>query len=292
VGHQVVCACRAVSLEHYQDLRRRRLEGLAQTPGIEWRWGLSFGDEAFVQLAGEGPWDLLAHHAAQVGDYKSPAFDVNGALAANTRNLREVLAAMTAAGSRRVLLSGSIFEPDEGAPSPTPRAFSPYGLSKGLTYQVYRYHAEMAGMALGKFVIPNPFGPLEEPRFTAHLMRTWREGKVVEVKTPDYVRDNIHVNLLAQAYRTCAEKLVAGSASVMRFNPSGYAGSQGAFTELYAREMRLRLGWPCELALATQTDFAEPLERVNTEPATQWAANWDEGNAWDGVAEYYRNGVA
>jgi nucleoside-diphosphate-sugar epimerase len=168
----------------------------------------------------------------------------------------------------------------------------PYGLSKGLTWQVFRYYAEAAGVPLGKFVIPNPFGPYEEPRFTAYLMRTWREGKIAEVRTPDYVRDNIHVDLLGQAYRACAERLVAGSAKVMRFNPSGYAGSQGAFAQRYAQEMRARLGWACELALARQTDFAEPLERVNTEPATQWAPNWDEGKAWDGVAEYYRNGVA
>ena len=65
-----------------------------------------------------------------------------------------------------------------------------------MTFQFFRYYCHEAGLALGKFVIPNPFRPFEEPRFTAYLMRNWREGKPAEVKTPDYLRDNIHVDLL------------------------------------------------------------------------------------------------
>jgi len=44
-------------------------------------------------------------------------------------------------------------------------AFSPYGLSKGLTAQAFRYWCGALDVPLGKFVLPNPFGPFEEPRF-------------------------------------------------------------------------------------------------------------------------------
>ena len=40
-------------------------------------------------------------------------------------------------------------------------------------------------------MIPNPFGPYEEPRFMAYLMKTWLKGEVARVQTPRYVRDNI-----------------------------------------------------------------------------------------------------
>jgi nucleoside-diphosphate-sugar epimerase len=248
---------------------------------------MSFGDPAFLALVKEEPCALLAHHGAQVGDYKSANFDLLGALAANTRNGREVLQAFAAAGGRGMVLSGSYFEPDEGHGGASARAFSPYGLSKGLTYQVFRYYAETTGLAFGKFVLPNPFGPYEEPRFTAYLIKTWREGKVAEVKTPDYVRDNIHVDLLAEVYRVFAERVAAQGPVLSRINPSGYAETQGAFAQRYAREMRPRLGWDCALTLGSQPDFAEPLERVNTEPATQWCPDWDEAQAWDGVADFY-----
>ena len=103
-------------------------------------------------------------------------------------------------GLKSVVLTGTYFEAGEGAGNEPQRTFSPYSLSKTLTFDAFPALCRDAGLPLGKFVIPNPFGPFEEPRFTAFLMNNWREGKPVEVKTPDYLRDNIHVDLLAAAY--------------------------------------------------------------------------------------------
>ena len=78
---------------------------------------------------------------------------------------------------RRLLALRSVEGPDRGGrPPPLPRIRAPFG----------------------KFVIPNPFGPLEEPRFCAYLVRTWKKGETARVNTPLYVRDNIHVSLLAR----------------------------------------------------------------------------------------------
>src|SRR5262249_9516191 len=119
-------------------------------------FGCSFGDAAFLELAAKGC-DVLCHHGADVTNYKSPAFDALGALQNNARNVGGVMDALRAAGGARILLTGSVFENDEGAGSEGLPAFSPYGLSKGLTYQVFRYYAGRSGLTLGKFVIPNPF---------------------------------------------------------------------------------------------------------------------------------------
>ena len=62
-------------------------------------------------------------------------------------------------------MTGSVFEQDEGVGNAPMAAFSPYGLSKGLTAQAFRYGCGTLDVPLGKFVIPNPFGPFEEPRF-------------------------------------------------------------------------------------------------------------------------------
>ena len=116
----------------------------------------------------------------------------------------------------------------EGAGSQGLPDFSPYGLSKALTYQVCRYDCTRAGIGLGKFVIPNPFGPYEEPRFTAYLIKNWLAGATPNCSSPSYVRDNIHVSLLAKVYVQFAKQLPAHG--FVRINPSGYAESQGAFT--------------------------------------------------------------
>ena len=182
------------------------------------------------------------------------------------------------------MLTGSVFEANEGAGTAPLRPFSAYGLSKTLTADLVRFGCETAGIPLGKFVIPNPFGPLEEPRFCAYLIRRWQAGQAAEVRTPAYVRDNIHVDLLASAYAAFAERVAIGSGFI-RANPGGYVETQGAFAERFAREIELRTGLECPVILASQTEFSEPLVRINTD-RTQ-VPGWSESAAWDAIADYY-----
>jgi UDP-glucose 4-epimerase len=187
-----------------------------------------------------------------------------------------------------VLLTGSVFEAGEGAGSEGLPNFSPYGLSKALTAQVFRYHCRKAGMGLGKFVIPNPFGPWEESRYTAYLMKAWLGGTVPSCASPLYVRDNIHVSLLARAYVRFAGELPA-TPGFTKLSPSGYAESQGAFTLRLASEMRPRLSLPCAVELNKQVEFPEPRVRINTDVLDAQVLGWDEAAAWDEMAAYYRS---
>jgi nucleoside-diphosphate-sugar epimerase len=249
--------------------------------------GVSFGDDRFLALVREGPWDLLAHHAADAANYKSVDFDAVAALRNNTRNVSAVLDALRQGGCRKILLTGSFFEGGEGAGSQGLPDVSPYGLSKALTAQVFRHYARRAELSLGKFVIPNPFGPHEEPRYTAYLVKSWLAGETPSCATPAYVRDNIHVSLLAKVYVRFAEELppVPGFA---RVNPSGYAESQGAFTRRVAEEMARRLGRPCPVELKPQLDFPEPRVRINTDVPDSRSLGWSESAAWDDLARYYQ----
>lgn len=271
--------------DEYLDVARRNRVALASATSRP-IYGCSFGDERFLALIREGGWDVLCHHAADVTDYKSPNFDVVAALRNNTHNLPAVLDALQAAGCHRLLLSGSVFEGGEGAGSQGLPDFSPYGLSKALTCRIFAYYCERAGVGLGKFVIPNPFGPFEEPRFTAYLMKTWLAGDAAVCSSPAYVRDNIHVSLLAKLYVRFAAEFPA--TVFTRINPSGYAESQGAFTLRMAQEMRPRLKLPCLVELKKQVDFPEPRVRINTDIPDLNAVDWDEPSAWDEMAHYYQ----
>ena len=104
--------------------------------------------------------------------------------------------------------------------------------------------------------------------------------------SPAYVRDNIHVSLLAKVYARFAAEFPA--TGFTRINPSGYAESQGAFTLRMAQEMRPRLGLPCLVELKKQTDFPEPRVRINTDILDVDTLGWDESTAWNDMARYYQ----
>jgi len=269
----------------YEGRRGDRARALANFGRIE--SGVVFGDDRFLELAADpAGWDLLAHHAAEVRDYHSADFDVAAAVASNTNRVREVLGRLRGNGCRRILATGSVFEGGEGAGSDGLPSFSPYGLSKSLSWQAIEFHARAADLVAGKFVIPNPFGPFEEPRFTAYLMKTWHAGHAAGIRTPDYVRDNIHVDLLAKAYVRFAEQM-PDVGSTVHVSPSGYVESQAAFAERFAAAMRSRLDLDCRLEYGRQEHFDEPRIRIGTTPATSLVPDWTEDAAWDGVAEYY-----
>lgn len=283
-GHTVVAPLKRCVTD-YSGLRGERVGELKRVAEVV--DDCAFGSGRFLDLAGTGSWDALCHHAAHVGDYRSPEFDVTAAVAENVHNLGAVLKALVSRGAGRLILTGSVFEQDEGAGTTPLCAFSPYGLSKGLTWQYFRYFCEAFQISLGKFVIPNPFGPFEEPRFCSYLARSWMKGGIPTVRTPLYVRDNVPVDLLALAYVDFATK-APPLPGVAKLNPSFYVESQGAFARRFAKEMTWRLGVACPVDLLEQTAFDEPLVRINTDRINGQSHHWSEVAAWDALAEYYK----
>ena len=283
-GHTITAAL-SLPATTYNGLRQQRLTALP-TACIK-KFNAPLGSPAFIKIIKQQPhWDLLCHHAACMRDYKTPSFDVIAALKENTRNAPTVLAQLKQRGCQRIVLTGSVFEAGEGGECQA-AALSPYGLSKSLTTAYFHYYALQEKLRLGHFVIPNPFGPLEEPRFTAYLIRTWKNAAVANVNTPDYLRDNIHVSLLAKAYVQFINTLPSNT-GFSRLRPSGYVETQGKFARRFACEMRKRSTLPCRLKLAVQTDFGEPMKRINNQPLDSKALAWSEKKAWDDIAQFYR----
>jgi len=283
-GFEVVAPLRAAPAQ-YEGVRADRVRKLADVAEIV--PNCPFGEPAFMELISANRFDVFCHHAARVADYRSLDFDLVLALSENTRNIRVVLEKLASNGLRSVVFTGSVFEANEGAGNLPLRAFSPYGLSKTLTSEVLQYWCTHYNIPYAKFLIANPFGPFEEPRFCAYLIKTWRGGQTAEVRTPSYVRDNIHVDLLALAYADFVKRAVEEKTSE-KFGPMGYAETQGAFADRFAAAMRPRLGWDCGVRLLRQTEFSEPLARINTHVIDTNALGWSEEAAWDGIADYYR----
>lgn len=280
-GHRVIATLTGPR-ESYRGLRAKRL---AQLDGrVEFLEGVSFGDDIFCRTVEAEGVEVVGAHGARVAGYRDPAFPYLEATAANVNGIDEVVGALSRVGGRLVV-TGSVFEADEGIGSGDGRAFSEYGLSKTLSWQVFRYFAVKAAVPLVKFVIPNPFGPFEDERFVAHLMRTWGTGGVAEVRTPLYVRDNIHVQWLASAY---ADAVATDHSEAVRFvRPSGYIESQGSFARRVAAAVGERTGWECRLELAESHVFEEPAVRINVTPMQMDPSVVAENRCWDALVQWY-----
>lgn len=282
-GHQVTASFRGQEGE-YEGIRGRRISQL--TGLIEPIWNVCFGDEAFMRAVDSRHFDLVCHHASEMTNYRSGDFDALEASRRNTNNARVVLAKLGEGGCSRLVMTGSVFEPYEGDNTADTRAFNPYGLSKHLSFELMRLEAERQGWAIGKFVIPNPFGPFEEARFTAYLAKRWLAGDTPSVTTPAYVRDNIPVSVLALDYvRFC--EVAQAPRSIARATPSGYVETQGMFARRVAGEFSARTKLSCLVQLLDQKDFSEPLKRVNGECVLDKFSQWHEKAAWDEFVKFY-----
>ena len=282
-GHEVVMPLRATSIGEYVGIRASRVRELEKYGRVI--WGIDFGSENFFAwLQNESLPDIFCCHAASVTGHKSRAFDVERAFAQNTRRFPELVTLLKNIGCKGIVFTGTYYEPDEGI-GPMPReAFSPYALSKSLSYTAARYYCQTAHLPIGKFVMPNPFGPFEEKGFTFALLQSWLSREIMQVRTPDYLRDNIHVDLLALAFEAFCRRVATGSEPFARTAPSGYAETQGAFAQRFQAELRARTDLSCDLELCRQTDFSEPPSRHNEEPTAHQFPGWDEVAAWDRIA--------
>lgn len=283
-GHHVTAVLRRED-SHYQGIRRLRVERLKKFAALH--FNAPFGTQSFFNvLETHAPFDIICHHAAEVTNYKSAEFDFAAALASNTLNIGRLFDCLKQQKCRKIILTGSVFEQREGLSSDGAHAVSPYGLSKGLTSDVFSYYAALYEFRLGKFVIPNPFGPYEEARFTTYLAKCWLEGRPATVSYPDYVRDNIPACLLAKSYAAFVESL-PDLPGYCQLNPSYKPAPQACFVQEFAQEMQSRLGVACDYTLQKQIHFSEPKVRINSHPLDLQALAWNESLSWDMLANYY-----
>ena len=284
IGHEVIAPINGplTSSKAMRNLRVRELKKICDV--VE---ECPFGSPKFIELVKSiESLDCFSVHGAYTLNYNTSDFDEFAALTNNTLNIQPILEILRKKNCPQIVLTGTVFEQNEGNYPHTTNAVSKYGLAKTLTANYWQYFAAQYAIPLKRFIISNPFGPFEEPRFTSYLIKTWANKDKAVVKTPDYVRDNIPVDLLAKAYaQFLSQSFNNGETSVTR--PSYYIKTQGAFAHMFAEEMRKRFALPCELSLGNQTEFPEPKIRVNSSPLNSDEFNWSENLFWDELANYY-----
>ena len=265
------------------------LEGL---DGCRLVFGAKFGSGPFMDLlGGEGPFDMLCAHGAVVGDYKGAGFDVEAAVGENTHGLDGACRALAGPGGGSVMLTRSYFETC-GSSDLAFNRLSPYAQSKMITTERFHSACVRHSLPLAEFMVPNPFGPMENDRarLTTYLMGRWKQGEAAEISHPGYVRDNIHVRALAASYLRCAKRLAGGTDSHLTARPSGYVMTNGEFARMVAAQSRERTGLECPVRLARQADWDEPRELRNVDRLRYERLGLSERGLWDEFVGWYYPG--
>lgn len=271
-------------IEAGESIREARIERIRES--VQLIGDAPFGSERFLDCMTQcGPFDLLILHGAEVGRFRDETYDPMAAFQRNTHNLENVLDQAFATGCRRLVVTGSVFEADEGIGDLPLNAIGAYGLAKTLSWQMIRHMAAMRQMALGKVVIAAPFGPLQQQGLVGALLAAWCRRERPEIRQPKQVRDFVHVGLLADIYADFALALPM-RAGLYRLAPSLYVETVAEFAKRVATELRPRLGLPCEYRASLRPRPAdEPIVRHNQDriEADRWQRC--EPACWDALAE-------
>jgi UDP-glucose 4-epimerase len=225
--------------------------------------------------------DIFCHHFADTKDYKSNIFNMYSALENNTNLVEELIISLKKRGLKDYIYTGSYFEPKDDFDEDY-SSFSPYGLSKNLTGKVIRHYCYYHNIRYKKFIIPNPFGELEdENRLPTIIAKAWQKNIDFEIKHPKYIRDNIPINLLAKSYVNFLEKR-----NIYYFSPSFYRLSNEHFVKIFSFEMRKRTNLSCSYYLSN-AKYEEPMKKVNQEKIKLYQFKLSKKIIWDNLINYY-----
>ena len=286
-GHEVH-ATSTQSLSSYTGVRR--LRAIKSQTHADIHQGVKFGDEQFLRLVKRERFDVYCHHGAWTKDYRGMKYDFETAFVSNTRSIDKVCRLLSENGCRKIIVSSSIFERAKPL-------FSPYGLIKKLTTETVEFYGTRFGLHVSKFVIPNPFGPLDNAKLIDYLGREWQANRTPCIQTPLYVRDNIPVDLLALGFADWADKC-PDTVGTSECRPSGYVSNMEEFVERVAVAFRTRLNLDCAVDMAEQQDFSQPITLVNDMPLQDMFLDWNEKEFWDALIAHqlqmydYRQGVS
>lgn len=284
-GHEVTATFTRPSVDDYPEAGFARDRVAMAKDYVRPVWNVRMGDANFFKALEAEQWDAVCLHGAFVANHKASDFPVHKAFKANTQGIPRLVDYLAASNQAPIIWTGTYFEANEGKGSEPLRNFSPYALSKQLSWEYTRFYCEQVGVPVRKFVMPNPFGPWEGKGFTSYLARTWLAGEVPTVQTPKYVRDNIPVTLLSEAYLKFAEQ--DGEATT-KTNPSDYVMAQGEFALYFAQKLSSRWQMDCPVLINEQTVWNEPLERTNLDPARAFGLLWDVDAFWNGLVDWYK----
>lgn len=268
-GHEVVGLSRTALASYVGQKRRRLLR--AERAGASLVGGLAAEHDGLASWVRERQLDIWIHHHHPMERFRAADYDTLAASEVALRPLEPLVAALSRAGVRLLIYSGTYFEPEEGGQAPHAQV-TPYARLKGELSQRLAELCAARQIGFAKVVIPAPSGALENTdRLTPQLILAATHRQPFVLRSPESVMDVIPGETLGQVYARAAEQ---ARAQVLR--PSG-----GAITALdWAERVRGGILRRLDLADALALQIPAPAERptpvsFRNPPDEQIAIDWD-----------------
>lgn len=222
--------------------------------------------------------DVVCFHGTATFDYRNPQFDIDLAV----QSTLEISTIIHSKFKNALYVhTGTFSEPNESIGNNT-LSFNPYSTSKNI---IYNEHKALIGEdQLFKYVMPNPFGPLENHKFTGYLIQQWAVGKKPLIKSPNYVRDNVPIDLLSAHYVQTLINYTKGLGARTAW-PSKYIESNLAFAKRYANHFNELTGYPTPIDAVLHHEFEEPRIRINKDYCEDTVKGWSEIDSWTKTIE-------
>jgi nucleoside-diphosphate-sugar epimerase len=222
--------------------------------------------------------DVVCFHGTATFDYRNPHFDIDLAVQSTLEVSKIIHSKFKDA---LYVHTGTFSEPNESIGNNS-LSFNPYSTSKNIIYNQHKSLVD-EGQLL-KYVMPNPFGPLENHKFTGYLIQQWAAGKKPLIKSPNYVRDNVPIDLLSAHYVQTLINYTKGLGARTAW-PSKYIESNLAFAKRYANHFNALTGYPTPIDAVLHHEFEEPRIRINKDYCEDTVKGWSEIDSWTKIIE-------
>jgi UDP-glucose 4-epimerase len=278
-GYQVHCPLPSCE-DSYDGIKKNRLESLSNL--VRLVYSCSFGSHQFFDLL-ENKYDILCHHASFVKNYQSKNFELTEAISQNTSSAERVLEKLASTGCGGIIWSSSVFEDfiheNEIATNPRPNWYR-YALSKKLSGFILENLSLDFGLNFSKFVITNPFGPLEDRKFNRLILEAAKSKVDFEVRTPNYIRDMIHVRHLALAYKCIVDRIIENQICY-EMRPYEYTGNLYYLADYFMQQIKLKINTPSTVIHNNTIHSEEPLVLINDQHISKIIEAYDPVACWE-----------
>lgn len=228
--------------------------------GVEWLPESPVGSESLLETIKTIKPTVFINHGASISGYRNPDFDYLQSVSLATKGLEKLLGTLKDSGCSKIIHSGSVFEPDEGHLGG--EAVSIYGVSKNLTWQVWRFFSQKISLPISKIVIPNPIGPFENlDRLGPLFVKKWKMGESPVLTTPALVRDHVPASWLSKVY---LEEVGNKSLGVKIRRPSAFKLSNLDFVSQFSAYCKKYLDLKSDFSV-TPKPTSEPIYKINSE---------------------------
>lgn len=192
-----------------------------------------FGSVPFLEAINIFKPEIFINHGADIVGYRLPDFDVQRSVKQGLNNYEKVFSAFQKIQIRRVIHSGSVFEPHDQL-----LAKSVYGESKSQVALQLANEAQRLGLNFSKIFIPNPIGPLEnEDRLIPFFVSQWKLNKIPHLSAPSPIADHIPAPWLARFYLEEALRKIDNPSYVLR-RPSAFIMSNKELVDRFILESK------------------------------------------------------